>query len=188
MSVAQSHIDEWIRRIDAVSLEVQHTFGQLDRQLLTLKPNPASWSIDEILGHLIKVNSSYFPILKSLHEGKYHRTWMGRMPFLPGLFGKMILKSVMPENHKKIRTFPIWEPTPGNGNSSQIIERFITHQIELKQHIRASLDLLKRKVIISSPANRNIVYSLTDAFHIIVTHEERHLGQARRNLEQLSSH
>ena len=60
-----------------------------------------------------------------------------------------------------------------------IIQRFEKHQNEFKQLIRSSQDLLARGIVISSPANKNIVYKLETAFDIIVAHERRHLEQAR---------
>jgi hypothetical protein len=92
-------------------------------------------------------------------------------------FGKVVLDAVKPEQKKKTKTFPIWEPSPSN-IAGDILDRFKVHQDELKAQITASEDLLKNGVIISSPANRNIVYRLETAFDIIVTHEYRHLEHA----------
>ena len=50
---------------------------------------------------------------------------------------------------------------------------------ELKKRIENSRDLVEREIIISSPANKNIVYKLETAFDIIVTHEKRHYEQSR---------
>jgi hypothetical protein len=45
--------------------------------------------------------------------------------------------------------------------------------------IQSSSKLLEYKTVISSPANRNIVYKLETAFDIIVAHEFRHFEQAK---------
>ena len=50
--------------------------------------------------------------------------------------------------------------------------------MNLKERIISAESFLHSGVIISSPANKNIVYKLEQAFEIIVTHEERHLNQA----------
>ena len=42
--------------------------------------------------------------------------------------------------------------------------------------------MLGKGVVISSPANKNIVYKLETALDIITTHEKRHFEQARRIL------
>ena len=83
-----------------------------------------------------------------------------------------------------MKTFPIWEPS-NSQVKSDIILLFKNHQTELQQNIEDAKELLKNDVVISSPANRNIVYKLETAFDIIVTHEQRHLEQAREILSIL---
>jgi hypothetical protein len=43
-------------------------------------------------------------------------------------------------------------------------------------------EFVERDVVISSPANRNIVYKLKTAFDIIMSHEQRHFEQAKEVL------
>ena len=83
-----------------------------------------------------------------------------------------------------MKTFPIWEPSKSE-ISDDILERFINHQSELKELIKNSEDLLARRSVICSPANKNIVYKLETAFDIIVTHEQRHFEQAKEVLIEL---
>ena len=78
----------------------------------------------------------------------------------------------------------MWEP--GTRNIAEgILERFQQKQSELKILIENSKDLVDKGVIISSPANKNIVYKLEKAFEIIVTHEQRHFQQAKEVLDLL---
>lgn len=64
-----------------------------------------------------------------------------------------------------------------------IIQIFADHQMALKDLITQSKDLILAEKVIVSPANKNIVYTIGNAFEIIVTHEERHLAQATEVLE-----
>ena len=98
----------------------------------------------------------------------------------------MILKSVLPENQKKQRTFPTWEPAKSE-ISGDILTRFVSHQEELKKRMEESAIFIQKGVIISSPANKNIVYNLATAFEIILTHEQRHLKQAMAILQLLNN-
>ena len=77
-----------------------------------------------------------------------------------------------------MRTFPIWEPDKSEIPQG-ILDRFAAHQLQLKTVLENSRDLVDQGVIISSPANRNIVYKLEKAFEIIVAHEQRHFEQSR---------
>jgi len=63
--------------------------------------------------------------------------------------------------------------------------RFKNHQEALKQRIKEVDDLVKKGTVISSPANKIIVYKLETAFDIIVTHEQLHLEQAKEILNLL---
>lgn len=85
-----------------------------------------------------------------------------------------------------MKTFPVWEPTISQVNDD-ILQRFEKHQNELKRQIETSKELVEKGTIISSPANRNIVYKLETAFDIIVSHEQRHLEQASEILYNLNN-
>jgi hypothetical protein len=91
--------------------------------------------------------------------------------------GKTILKSVSPDNRKKLRTFPMWEPVAANIHKD-IVSCFDKHQSALKDVITSSEEFVNKGTVISSPANHNIVYTLGKAFEIMITHEERHLNQS----------
>ena len=85
-----------------------------------------------------------------------------------------------------MKTFPIWEPTTSNVNGD-ILKRFQDHQNELIQKIEGARELVEKRVVISSPANKNIVYKLETAFDIIVSHEQRHLEQAKEILQLMKN-
>ncbi len=127
------------------------------------------------------LNQSYFPIIQQVREGSFKVPFTGKLNVLVNLFGKMLLNAVQPENRKKTKTFPVWEPTvsdiPGD-----VVERFVQHQTHLKQLIVSSTDLVAKDTVISSPANRWIVYRLATAFNILIAHEQRHLEQSKEVL------
>ena len=168
----------WLAEIDQVSNSFLLKFKDLNEAQLNWKPNPKAWSIAQHIEHLIVINQTYFPVLAELKSGQYKLPFTAKFGFLVRFFGKVVLNAVKPEQKKKTRTFPIWEPSHSN-IAGDILDRFKVHQDELKAQITASEDLLKNGGIISSPANRNIVYRLETAFDIIVTHEYRHLDHAK---------
>jgi len=171
-------LTHWIEAIDTTTRNFQDSFGKLNADQLNWKPAADKWSIAQNMDHLIVINSSYFPIIDSLKKGTYKAPFLGKVGVLVSFFGKMILNSVYPDRRRKMNTFPIWEPTKSEIPTG-IMDRFVAHQAKLKKVIEDSQDLLKKGVVISSPANRNIVYKLEKAFDIIVTHEQRHLEQAK---------
>ncbi|MEX0609482.1 MAG: DinB family protein [Balneolaceae bacterium] len=176
----------WTNEIDEITEDFNQNFGELTADQLNWKPNAETWSIAQNMDHLIVINESYFPAIKSLHKGTYKTPFTGRFSFLVNFFGRFILKSVQPDTPKKVKTFAIWEPTQSEGYSD-ILSRFKAHQEELKQMILNSQDLLEKETVISSPANKHIVYKLDTVFDIIVAHERRHFGQAKEVLKKLKS-
>lgn len=166
-----------LAQIDQTTEAFQKAFGALSPEVLNRKPNAQTWSIAQCIDHIMVINLTYLPIIQQLRDGTYKLPWHARFPGLVRFFGNFVLQSVHPDRRKKIKTFPIWEPSQSD-LPADILTRFTRHQEELKNLITNSHDLLSRGTVITSPASRMIVYKLETAFEIIVTHEVRHLNQA----------
>jgi DinB superfamily len=175
----------WTTTLDNITKQSLTEFGELTSAQLNWKSNSSTWSIAQNLEHLIVVNETYYPVLASLKDGTYKIPFIAKIGFIVSFSGKTVLKAVQPDRRKKIKTFPIWEPGESKvGND--ILKRFEVHQSELKQKIENAKELVEKGIVISSPANRNIVYKLETAFDIIVSHEQRHLEQAKEILHLLN--
>ncbi len=177
-------IENWTEQIDKTTKKFKTRFGVLTEEQLNWKPNAQTWSIAQNIEHLIIINKSYFPILKTLREGAYKTPFIGKMRFLTKWMGKAMLKAVQPNRKKKTKTFIIWEPTKEE-KIINILKQFENHQERLKKEIKSSKNSLKKGVVISSPVNKNIVYPLETAFEILIAHEKRHYQQAKEVLEKL---
>jgi hypothetical protein len=176
----------WTSTLSDISRQYLSEFGSLTNEQLNWKPNSTVWSIAQNLDHLIVTNESYYPVLASLKAGTYKTPFIAKIGFIVSFLGKTVLNAVQPDRKKKMKTFPTWEPTASNVNSD-ILNRFQNHQIELIQKIDGAKELIEKGVVISSPANKNIVYKLETAFDIIVSHEQRHLEQAKEILRQFKN-
>jgi hypothetical protein len=177
---------EWMQELDTVTQSIKNDFGGISQERLNWKPDASVWSVGQIIDHLIVINNTYFPIFNQLEANQYNFVWFGKITFLPRFFGNLILKSVSPDGGKKMKTLSIWEPSKSQIDI-EVIQKFIECQQELKNHIRKSSVLLDQGVVISSPANRIIVYKLETAFEIIVNHEQRHLQQAKELMQLRNS-
>lgn len=170
---------QWQARIDKTSAYFKEHFEVLTPEQLTKQPNDQSWSVAQIIDHLSKVSRSYYPIFDQISHGTYRQSWAAKLNFLTDFFGKLILKSVQPANQKKTKTLSPWAPTVGD-SATDVIPTFLENQERLKQLIVESKELIENNFVISSPANRMVVYTVGTAFEIIVSHQERHLEQAKR--------
>ena len=175
----------WTAILDNITKQSQTEFGGLTTEQLNWKPNSGTWSIAQNIDHLIVVNETYYPVLTSLKDETYKTPFIAKIGFIVSFLGKTVLKAVQPDRRKKMKTFPIWEPSESKVGDD-ILKRFEVHQNELKQKIENAKELVERGIVISSPANRNIVYKLETAFDIIVSHEQRHFEQAKEILSLLS--
>ena len=176
--------ERWYHEIDVLTSKFKQSFGSLSVEQLNLKPNPSSWSIGQNIDHLIVINNSYQPIIAAIRERNYKLPFISKFSFLVNFMGQAVLKAVQPDRKKKTKTFHIWEPTKCD-ITSNIMDRFEKQQLDLKMLIKSSLDLLDKGTIISSPANKNIVYKLETAFDIILAHERRHLEQSKEILRTI---
>ncbi len=170
--------------LDQVTESIKNEFGKLSGEDLNKKPSPEEWSIAQNIDHLIVINETYYPIFKQLHEGTFQLPFIGKLGFYVKWMGNFILKAVEPTRVKKMKTQSIWEPSTSEIDAS-IIQKFEAHQEQLKKHIQSCSRFIEEGVVIYSPASKAIVYTLEQAFNIIVTHEKRHLNQAREVLANI---
>lgn len=179
----QEQMNNWKQEIQSLSDAYEKLAGALGPELMHTRPHPDQWSFSEILAHLIVINESYYPSFKALKTGTYRSPFLSKMGFMVSFMGKEILKSVQPQTPKKIKTFPIWEPEQLE-ETPDILNRFLQHQMELIQEFEACAVLLPQNPVLYSPASKMIFYHLGTAFEIILSHEKRHLLQAKRLTEQ----
>jgi len=171
-------LKKWIDRIDWTTKSFIEEFGALNQEQLNWKPNPETWSIAQNIDHLIVINESYYPVIAALRDSDYKPPFLSKLGFVVNALGNGIIKAVGPVRKKKSKTFSIWEPSQSEF-SMGILDRFKKHQTEVKELIENSKDLIENGAVVSSPANKNIVYKLDKAFEIMVVHEHRHLEQAK---------
>ena len=171
-------IQQLIQQLDAITKEMQDSFGKKNHEELNWKSNPDRWSIAQNLDHLIRINETYFPIFEALKNGTYSPPFLGKFRFITSFFGNMIYKMSLPEHTKPIKTMSIWEPS--KSEIHDVIQAFVQHQERLKQKISGLEGCIASGSVIASPANSMIVYTLEQALHIIVVHEKRHILQARK--------
>lgn len=176
--------EKWLIQIDNTTNDFRRTFGSLTDEQLNWKPNEQTWSIAQNMDHLIVINESYYPIIHAVKNGTYKMPFLGKFGFIVWFLGKALLSAVQPDRKKKSKTFPIWEPSQSRMLTG-ILEKFEQHHEILKKQIESSEALLEKGAVLSSPANKTIVYKLETAFDIIVAHEQRHFEQAKELLKML---
>ncbi len=169
--------------LQQVGEDARRDFGSLSAEKLNWKPAEKSWSIAQCFDHLITTHSLYFPEFERLANGdKKSSFWESVSPF-SGFFGRFLIRSLDPQNLKKMKTTGKAQPSASE-IGDDIIERFCTHQERLIEHLqKLPNDLDPERTIITSPLLGIVTYSLADTFKILVVHCQRHFNQAQRVTE-----
>ncbi len=177
-----SQIDGLISNAQIISEEVDRTFGNLSAGQLNWKSSAETWSIGQCFDHLITTNDLYFENIQKVADGTHSNNWFSAVPFVPALIGRMLKKAVSPETARKMKTFPVFEPSYSQIGET-IIEDFRINQERLISLMETTKDLNLKKIKIPEPISPALNVSLLDAFEILVIHEKRHFNQAQRILE-----
>jgi DinB superfamily len=167
-----------------VANETEAAFGNLTVSQLNWKPAAERWSVAQCFEHLITTNKGYFAIIDSVLSGKKQTLWE-RVPLLPGLAGKLLIKSLDPASTRKLKAPKSFQPAQSDISGS-VVHDFVDQQRKLVEKMKATGHLDLEKIVITSPAAAVITYSLMDAYRIIVVHEQRHFQQAKRVTEEKS--
>jgi hypothetical protein len=182
MNVLTADLSSLIAAANNVASETKNIFGQLSASQLNWKPSADRWSVAQCFDHLLTTNKGYFPIIESVLAGEKQTFWES-MPLLPGLAGKLLIKSLDPASTRKLKAPKRFAPAQSDIRDS-IINDFIDQQEKLVERMKATEHLNLEKIIVTSPAAAAITYSLMDAYRIIVVHEQRHFQQAKRVTEE----
>lgn len=161
-----------------------------DAQILNQKPNEDSWSMVEILNHLVQAGNEYLPQIKKALEKKDDRLAKGSGPFSPGIVFRWFIGQVSPENPRKLPTVPSFKPEEVSDlDSNKTLLDFIKLQdafihITKKAKLEAlDLDRIKAR----NPLLKIIPMSLTACFGVAEAHQRRHFEQMRKLKKTLSS-
>ena len=165
-----------------VASDARSTFGHLTPSQLNWKPSAERWSVAQCFEHLLTSNKGYLPIIDNVLAG-YKRTFWQSMPVLPGLMGKLLVKSMDPASTRKVKAPKRFQPAQSDISGS-IIDDFVNQQQQLVDKMKATEHLDLEKIVITSPVADVVIYSLMDAYRLIVVHEQRHFQQAKRVTEE----
>ncbi|HJT65365.1 MAG TPA: DinB family protein [Pyrinomonadaceae bacterium] len=178
-----SDLESLIRDAKQITDDARASFGSLSAAQLNWKPSAERWSIAQCFEHLITSNKGYLPIIESVRTGKKQTRFVERLPVWPGLAGKLLIKSLDPASTRKLKAPKNFQPALSD-ISATIIDDFVAQQEQVIEGMRSTSHLDLEQIVITSPALSFVAYSLMDGYRIIVTHEKRHLQQARRVAEE----
>src|SRR5215216_3376545 len=182
MDYQKADLSSLMTAANDVADEARTTFDHLTPTQLNWKPSAERWSVAQCFDHLLTTNKGYFPPIEGVLAGIKPTFWQ-RMPGLPGLAGKLLIKSLDPKSTRKIKAPQKFQPAQSDISAS-VIDDFVDQQTRIVEKMKSTEHLDLEKIIITSPVASAITYSLMDAYRIIVVHERRHFEQAKRVTEE----
>jgi len=178
---AKSLIEDLIENTREVINEAER-YSQLSIDELNWKPDAEKWSVLECLEHLNRYGDFYLPEIQQRIQKANKLN--GDQIFKSGLLGNYFANSMLPkEKLNKMKTFKSMNPA-GSQLDISTLQKFIRQQkqmLDLLSQARA-IDLVKTKTSIS--ISNWIKLRLGDTFRVVIYHNQRHIVQANKVLEQ----
>lgn len=174
-----SDLQGYRQQIEALNKDARDLLAGLSEAQVNWRPTPAHWSVAECLDHLTVTNRELMkPIEAAIEDGRA-RGLTGLGPFRYGIIGNMIVRSMEPPAKMKFKAPTIFKPRPDQ--SLEVVARdFFAAQNELLRLIMEANGINLARVKVASPVTKLIKLSLGQSFGLIITHNRRHLWQARQ--------
>lgn len=159
--------------------QTEELFGKFDGRQLNWRPGSTQWSVGQCFEHLMTSNRLMLTVLDDALKGRGPRNIWARLPVLPGVMGRMLIRSQARNGSRKFTAPPQAQPST-TSVAADIIQRFVDQQREIAERLGALDEQDASRTIMTSPFVRFITYSVLDGCRLVVAHEQRHVEQARR--------
>lgn len=164
---------------EAVATDVRTVFGQLDAHQINWRPSGSAWSVAQCFDHLLTINQQMQRAMDAALDPAVPRTMWQRLPLLPAMLGRVMVKSLSPQATRKL-------PAPATAAPSlstidaDVIGRFAESQAAAAVRVRVLDGTGRAATVMVSPFAAWVTYSLLDAWRLTAAHQRRHFEQARR--------
>ena len=162
-----------------IARDAQDLFGGLSARQLNWRPDETRWGVAQCLDHLLTANRLMLQAARAALDGSQPRTIWQRLPVLPGVAGRLMIRSLTPSATRKL-------PAPASARpvfteiAADVVQRFADQQREAAAWLDRLDDERASRAIMTSPFVRVVTYSVMDGCRLIAAHDRRHMEQARR--------
>jgi len=159
--------------------EVLHLFQNLSEEVLLRPSKTGGWSMVQCLEHLNSYGNYYFPLIeKELAKNKDS----SRDTFKSSWLGAYFIRIMDPKTATgKYKAFKDHQPAAAL-DAHAVVAEFIRQQETVLLLLRQAQTVDLNHIRIPISILKWLRLKLGDVFQFIVAHNERHLQQARRNL------
>lgn len=169
--------EQLLRDAQAISGRAREVAAALSPEQLVWSPPDKGWSVAQVFEHLCITHDSYLDrVERTLADPELPRREGGTTPWAPRFAGAFLVRSL-----RASRKLP--SPRPyrvGPRPRPHAIDEFLDRQDRLITLLDRAAPLEWSACQLTSPTTSIIRFNLGDAFLIMVTHAQRHLGQVER--------
>jgi len=185
-----SELQELLRQLEAIKTEGHAVCAGLSESQFNWRPGEGRWSIAECLVHLNRSVTASLPAFdRAISEGRAKgRLAKGDAPSRYGWFSRWMIGSMEPPPKRRMKTFSIFAvPVGGTYGAATVLPEFVSVRDQLAERVRRAdgLDLEGNRTV--SPVTRLLRMPLGAYLQFVVTHDRRHLWQARQVRNALSA-
>lgn len=161
-------------------------YREMDSELFNKKLNADTWSVAEVLRHIMIFNKIYTRKLEKAIYDQSHKT-TSKEVFAPGLIVRQLLKTIEPPYKVKIKTISPMDPDSEQYDVDETVddllktEEKILELINFTQKQQCDLDKIKT----SHPIFKILKMSATEFLAMTDAHQRRHFWQIEQNLKRL---
>lgn len=164
----------WIKEIDLVTDQFKRSFSSFSEEELNYKLKEETWSIAQIIAHIMVLNNSYFEYFREIQNGNHSLPEIESKEAFARDSGKKMMPFMSRDRLERTNTWDIWQPPTGIIKKS-IISDFEESQSEFKKLV-ASLPVTA--TFIKYPGHFDLIFKLEDCIDFLLEHEKRHYNQA----------
>lgn len=172
------------QQFETIRQQAKELTAGLDEARFNWRPTPATWSIEECLGHLTMVGQwEILAIGKAIDQGR-QRGITGHGPFDYGAIDRFIVDQTEPPVRDAMPAAERFVPLYGQPVTA-VLPTFLHVQDQLTVQLERAEGLDLRRVKVATPITPFLKMSLGMMFAQVAAHERRHLAQARRVHQKL---
>lgn len=168
-------------QLDAIKRDGEAVASDLTEAQFNWHPGEGRWSIADCLQHLnIGVTQTLPAFDRAIAEGRA-RGQTASGPFKYGWFSRLVAGSMEPPPKFRMKTVAMLRvPSAATYRAADLLPEFARVRDQLAARVRQAdgLDLARVRTI--SPINRLLRLPLGAYFQFIISHDRRHLWQARQ--------
>ena len=183
--LSNPHLAAWEASLVSSAAYAHRAAGALSAASMARRPSWGGWSVSEVFEHLCVTDGLYEAPLRALLAAERERTIHRQSnEWRPTIWGRLLLWSLNPANRRKSLAPPAFRLT--SAPRAHVVDAWLAQVETTRALMRGADGLDLRRLKLSSPAARVIRLNAGDAFAVLAVHAERHMGQVRRTIADVS--